>query len=58
MYDFAYALVRISPQTLTALAWEYTGLPPGSMRIESMAPVSRAARAMVADVRVHLLPAP
>ena len=45
MYDFAYALVRISPQTLTALAEEYTGLPPGSMRIESMAPVSRAARA-------------
>ena len=45
MYDFAYALVRISPHTLTALAEEYTGLPPGSMRIESMAPVSRAARA-------------
>jgi hypothetical protein len=44
MYDFAYALVRISPQTLTALAEEYAGLPPGSMRIESMAPVSRAAR--------------
>ena len=44
MYDFAYALVRISPQTLTALAEEYTGLPPGSMRIESMAPASRAAR--------------
>ena len=44
MYDFAYALVRIPPQTLTALAEEYTGLPPGSMRIESMAPVSQAAQ--------------
>ncbi len=44
MYDFAYALVRISPQTLTALAEEYTGMPPEAMRIESMAPVSRAAR--------------
>jgi hypothetical protein len=40
MYDFAYALVRIPPQALTALAEEYTGMPPGSMRIESMAPVS------------------
>src|ERR1700761_3659682 len=45
MYDFAYALVRIPPQTLTALAEEYTGLPPRSMRIESMAPVSRVAQA-------------
>jgi AraC-like DNA-binding protein len=45
MRDFAYSVVRIPRQFLTDFAQEQLGLPAGSTRIESMAPLSRAAGA-------------
>jgi AraC-like DNA-binding protein len=45
MRDFAYSVVRIPRQFLADFAHEQLGLPAGSTRIESIAPLSRTAGA-------------
>jgi hypothetical protein len=55
MRDLAYSLVRIPRRFLTDFAQEQLGLPAGSTRIESIAPLSRTAGARWSrTARVHL----
>jgi len=46
LLDCAFALVRVPWQVVSELAEEHAGLPAASLRFESMAPVSGAARAL------------
>jgi AraC-like DNA-binding protein len=46
LFDCAFALLRVRRQVVDELAEQHAGLPAGSLRFESIAPVSGAARGL------------
>ena len=54
MLDTAFALLRLPRQVVAELAEEHRGLPAASLRFESMAPVSCAARALWSQTAAFL----